>query len=546
MKKSLSVLLAVLLVFSFALTGCKTAEQQQEVQQKMTEFVDTAKDVQDTVEETVSEVVDTVEENVDEVKDAVEEKVDEVKDTVEETVAEVKDTVEEKVDEVKDAVEEAKAEGEAAVEEAKTEAEAAVEEVTDKVEETVAEGEAAVEEAKTEAEAAVEEAAATVEETVAEGEAAVEEAKAETEAAVEEAAAAVEEAKAEAEATVEEAAATVEEAVAEATTEEAEVWHLGILVHSLDNEFWAQEAKGGELFADSKDDVEAQVLATDGDDNKEMQAMRDFIAQYGDHSIFVTDPASKANTANVVEIAEEAGAKVAILWHHADELEPKDFSSFVVHMSPDDFVAGYNTAKYLFDKLGGKGKVCALYGQQGEDSAANRYAGFQAALAEYPEVEMLDMQVASWSQDQAMTFTQTWLSTYEQIDAIWAANDTMGLGAIEALKLEGKNGQVLVCGCDGIAAAYEAIEAGDMACTVANNGYLLMGYGASYAYQAAKNGLEVENPVVKTQAVLVTTENVAEYKAMFIDGTPEYDFDDLSFCVLSEHPSFAELAAAAE
>ena len=326
---------------------------------------------------------------------------------------------------------------------------------------------------------------------------------------------------------------------------EDEVWHLGILVHSLDNEFWAQEAKGGELFADSKDDVVAQVLATDGDDNKEMQAMRDFIAQYGDHSIFVTDPASKANTANIVEIAEEAGAKVAILWHHADELEPADFDSFVVHMSPDDFVAGYNTAKHLFDLMGGKGKVCALYGQQGEDSAANRYAGFQAALAEYPEIEMLDMQVASWSQDQAMTFTQTWLSTYEQIDAIWAANDTMGLGAIEALKLEGKNGQILVCGCDGIAAAYEAIEAGDMACTVANNGYLLMGYGASYAYQAAKNGLVVENPVIKTQAVLVTADNVAEYKAMFIDGTPEYDFDDLKFCVLSEHPSFAELEASA-
>ncbi len=320
-----------------------------------------------------------------------------------------------------------------------------------------------------------------------------------------------------------------------------EVWHLGILVHSLDNEFWAQEAKGGELFADSKDDVVAQVLATDGDDNKEMQAMRDFIAQYGDHAIFVTDPASKANTANVVEIAEEAGAKVAILWHHADELEPADWDSFVVHMSPDDFVAGYNTAKHLFEKMDGKGKVVALYGQQGEDSAANRYAGFLAALAEYPEIECLDMQVASWSQDQAMTFTQTWLSKYDNIDAIWAANDTMGLGAIEALKLEGKNGQILVCGCDGIAAAYEAIEAGDMACTVANNGYLLMGYGASYAYQAAKNGVVPENPVIKTQAVLVTSDNVAEYKAMFIDGTPEYDYDDLNFCVLSAHPSFAEL-----
>lgn len=320
-----------------------------------------------------------------------------------------------------------------------------------------------------------------------------------------------------------------------------DVWHLGILVHSLDNEFWAQEANGGILFAESKDDVEYQVLTTDGDDNKEIQAMKDFIAQYGDKCIFVADPASKANTANIVEICEEAGCKVTILWHHADDLEPADFDSFVCHMSPDDFVAGYNTAKYLFDRLGGKGKVCALYGMQGEDSAANRYAGFEAALKEYPEIELVDMQVASWSQDQAMTFTQTWLSTNDDIAAIWAANDTMGLGAVEALKLAGKNGQILTCGCDGIAAAYEAIQAGDMACTVANNGYLLMGYGAAYAYEAAKNGLTVENPVIKTQAVLVTTENVDEYKAMFIDGQPEYDFTDLDFCVLSAYPTFADV-----
>ena len=323
---------------------------------------------------------------------------------------------------------------------------------------------------------------------------------------------------------------------------EKEVWHLGILVHSLDNEFWAQEANGGLLFADSKDDVEAQVLATDGDDNKEIQAMKDFIAQYGDHCIFVADPASKANTANIVEICEEAGCYATILWHHADDLEPADFDSFVCHMSPDDYVAGYNTAKTLFDLLGGKGKVCALYGNQGEDSAENRYQGFLGAAAEYPEIEVLDMQVASWSQDQAMTFTQTWLSTFDQIDAIWAANDTMGLGAIEALKLEGKNGQILVNGCDGIAAAYEAIQAGDMACTVANNGYLLMGYGASFAYQVAANGYVVENPVIKTQAVLVTAENVDEYKAMFIDGMPEYDFDDLNFPVLKAFPTFADVA----
>ncbi|MGJ4850071.1 sugar ABC transporter substrate-binding protein [Bacillota bacterium Meth-B3] len=326
---------------------------------------------------------------------------------------------------------------------------------------------------------------------------------------------------------------------------QGERWYLGILVHSLDNEFWAQEANGGTLFADSKDDVEYQVLVTDGDDNKEIQAIKDYIAQHGDHAFFIADPASKANTANIVEVCEEAGCKVTILWHHADGLEPADYPSFVAHMSPDDFVAGYNTAKTLFDLMGGKGKVCALYGNQGEDSAANRYAGFQAALKEYPGIEMLDMQVASWSQDQAMSFTQTWLAAHDDIGAIWAANDTMGLGAIEALKLEGKNGKILVNGCDGIAAAYEAIEAGDMACTIANNGYLLMGYGAAYAYAVATGAVEkFDKPVIKTQAVLVTKDNVKEYKAMFIDGMPSYDYSDLRFPVLSDYASFAELAAA--
>lgn len=324
-------------------------------------------------------------------------------------------------------------------------------------------------------------------------------------------------------------------------------WYLGILVHSLDNEFWAQEANGGKLFAESTPNVEAQVLITDGDDNKEIQAVKDFIAQHGDRAFFVADPASKANTANLVEVCEQAGCKVTILWHHADGLEPKDFKSFVAHMSPDDFVAGYNTAKTLFDLMGGKGNVCALYGKQGEDSAANRYKGFEAALKEYPEIKLLDMQVASWSQDQAMTFTQTWLAAHNDIGAIWAANDTMGLGAIEALKLEGKNGKVLVNGVDGIAAAYEAILAGDMACTIANNGYLLMGYGAAYAYAAATGAVEkFDKPVIKTQAVLVTKENVKEYKAMFIDGLPKYDFKDLKFPVLSDYASFEELAAAAK
>lgn len=324
---------------------------------------------------------------------------------------------------------------------------------------------------------------------------------------------------------------------------EEEKWHLGILVHGLENEFWAQEANGAILFADTHDDVEYQVMVTDGDDNKENQAIRDFIAQWGDHAIFVADVASTANSINAVEICEEAGCYVTILWQHAEGLEVQDFEHFAAFLTADDFTSGYTTAKYLFDQMGGEGKVCALYGTQGEDSAANRYRGFLAALEEYPNIEMLDMQVASWSQDQAMSFTQTWLSTYDEIDAIWSANDTMGLGAIEALKLEGKNGQILVNGIDGIAASYDAVLAGDMTCFIANNGWMLMGYGAAYAYEAAANGMTVERPIIQINTPLITAENVEEMKAQFIDGKPDYDFTDLSFCVMADYETFEEMTA---
>ena len=319
-------------------------------------------------------------------------------------------------------------------------------------------------------------------------------------------------------------------------------WHLGVFVHGLDNEFWAQEAAGGELFAKLTDGVEAHVFSTDGDDNKENQTLRDFIGQYGDKAIVVTDVASTANSINAVEICEEAGVYVTILWQHAEGLEVKDFEHFAAFLTADDFTSGYLTAKYLFDQLGGEGKVCALYGVMGEDSAAGRYAGFQAAVEEYPGIEEIAMEICSWSQDQAMSTVQTWLTTYDQIDAVWSANDTMGLGAIEALKGEGLNGKVLVNGVDGIAAAYDAVLAGDMTCFIANNGYMLMGYGAAYAYEAAAHGVKVDRPIIQINTPLITADNVEEMKAAFIDGEPDYDFTDLGFCVMNDFETFEEMA----
>ncbi|MFI3257686.1 MAG: sugar ABC transporter substrate-binding protein [Spirochaetales bacterium] len=312
-------------------------------------------------------------------------------------------------------------------------------------------------------------------------------------------------------------------------------YHLGIAIHSLDNEYWAQEARGAELFAASVDNLETQILTSNSDDNRQIQGIKDFIAQHGDKAIIVVDPTSAANTANIVEICEDAGVYVSILAHRAEGLFPEDYNHFAVHMTQDDITAGYNSAKYLFDSIGGSGKVFELYGQLGNDAAALRHEGFELALKEYPNIEMVEMQVAAWSQEESLKITETWLANHNQIDGIFAANDTMALGAVEALRNAKLNGIVKVTGCDGIEAAFDAVKAGDMISTIANDGFMIMGYGAAYAYYAAIGEIDLakdftpEERMIITKTAFVTEDNIDEMIASYITGTPSYDYSDLDF-----------------
>jgi ribose transport system substrate-binding protein len=310
-------------------------------------------------------------------------------------------------------------------------------------------------------------------------------------------------------------------------------WQLLISVHNLDSEFWAQEAAGAVLFAESRPDVEYTIQPSNGDDNILIQGLKDFIAQHGKKVIAVFDPSSAANTVNIVDVCEEAGVYYSIAWHLAEGLSVEDNKHFVGHFSPDDEVSGYRAASFLLEKIGKKGNVVYLHGKIGEDSAASRYQGMLRAMKEAPDVKLVDYQVADWDQEKAMSITETWLATKGPIDGIIAANDTMALGAIEALKKAGLNGKVPVTGTDGIQAAFDAIQAGDMLCTIANDGYLLFGYMSAYAYAAA-TGAPHDTGSFYTNTVFVTKDNVELVINDYIKGKPKYDFTNLKFPIMSK------------
>ena len=117
-------------------------------------------------------------------------------------------------------------------------------------------------------------------------------------------------------------------------------------------------------------------------------------------------------------------------------------------------------AEALFEAMGGAGGIVALGGILSNVPAIERKNGLDEALAENPEVELLDFQVANWDPNQAYDITSAWVTRFgDEIKGIWAANDGMGIAALEVLRAEGMAGQVPVTGIDGIQLAVEAVIA---------------------------------------------------------------------------------------
>jgi ribose transport system substrate-binding protein len=138
--------------------------------------------------------------------------------------------------------------------------------------------------------------------------------------------------------------------------------------------------------------------------------------------------------------------------------------SFVTYVGADDFEIGYRQARYLFDNLGGKGKIVVIEGTPAAPTNRERVRGYKRALAEFPGIEVLGSGIGNYQQPDAKRVMIKFLGDYPQIDAVLSANDGMALGALEALKEANRTSVVI--GINGILPAVKQIEAGAMLASV--------------------------------------------------------------------------------
>jgi ribose transport system substrate-binding protein len=138
--------------------------------------------------------------------------------------------------------------------------------------------------------------------------------------------------------------------------------------------------------------------------------------------------------------------------------------NFVTYVGADDFEIGYREAHYLFEHLGGDGKIVVIEGTPAAPTNRERVRGYKRSFAEYPGIEVLGSGVGNYQQPDARRVMQQFLKEHPQIDAVLSANDSMALGVLEALKEA--NRTALVIGINGILPAVKKIQTGAILATV--------------------------------------------------------------------------------
>ncbi len=137
---------------------------------------------------------------------------------------------------------------------------------------------------------------------------------------------------------------------------------------------------------------------------------------------------------------------------------------FVAYVGADDFEIGYREAKYLFEKLSGKGRIVVIEGTAGAPTNRERLRGYKRAFAEYPDIQVLACGAGNYQQPDARRVMEKFLKDYPEIEAVLSANDSMALGVLEALKEAGRTATVI--GINGILPAVKQIEAGNILASV--------------------------------------------------------------------------------
>jgi len=268
---------------------------------------------------------------------------------------------------------------------------------------------------------------------------------------------------------------------------------------------WRAAETGSVLAEAKKRGVQLKFADGQGKQANQVQAIEQFVAQNVDAIILA--PVVGTGWDAPLAKAKRAGIPVVLI-DRAVETDPANYATLI---QSDHVEAGRAVARWLIEKTGGKAVVVQLEGTVGSGPAIDRKKGFEEVIATAPGVTILRSQSGDFKKVTGKQVMEGIIRAEKgAFTAVYAHNDDMALGAIQALQEAGLSPgeKVLVMSIDGGREAFEAMVAGTLNCVMECNP--LLGPAAFDAIEAIRAGAPVPKSISQTDRLFDRSQAAAE------------------------------------
>lgn len=232
--------------------------------------------------------------------------------------------------------------------------------------------------------------------------------------------------------------------------------NMVLVVSTLNNPFFVT-LKDGAVKKANELGYDLVVLDSQNNPAKELANVEDTIVKNA--KVILINPTDSEAVGNAVLAANKAGIPVITL----DRASIK--GNVISHIASDNIAGGKMAGDFIFEKLGDTAKVIQLQGIVGTSASRERGEGFIKSQQQN-NFTLLTAQPADFDRAKGMNVMQNLLSAYPSVQAVFAENDEMALGAVRAIKTAGRD-DILVVGFDGTDDGIKSVEKGKLAATVA-------------------------------------------------------------------------------
>lgn len=275
---------------------------------------------------------------------------------------------------------------------------------------------------------------------------------------------------------------------------------IGVSLMNLSSEFIAMIHE--QIEARAKE-VGVKLVVTDAQRRPEnqVQQVESFIAQRVD--AIILNPCEFEASSPAVTKARAAGIPI-INVNSETQAEPTAF------IGSRDEESARLAMEYIAKRLNGQGNLVMIQGFLGQAAQIKRDAGAKEVLAREKGLTLLTQQTGEWDRAKSMTLMENWIQSYgPKINAVFAQNDEMGLGAVLALERAKLKDKVVVVSVDAIADALRAVKDGRLDATVFQDAKAQGRTAVDAALKIIRKEPFEKQVYVPFQ--LVTKENISQY-----------------------------------